>query len=300
MLKLVVLVLVSLLLVTACSKDLTQTKASQLKKTLIINGTEIKDQDPRGTSIVGVYNTKIQAICTGSLIAPNVVLTAAHCAPDKPSHLKIMFANDLDMLMNSREPDIKDEFMLSVTDFKVSPIWNPKNETVEVDTGDIALVKFKGNIPRGFKPANFLTDASELKIGAIVTVAGFGVSTVDMEEIDPKRVRKDDVEAGDVVCSSENNGKYSNCFEINRSGDGVLRITEAPISFVHDTEIRLNEKKAGTCNGDSGGPAFILKNGELLLFGVTSRGSELCNEVGVYTNALSYKKWINETISILK
>lgn len=116
MLNLVMLVIVSMLLVNGCSNDLTQTNASQLKKSLIINGTEIKDQDPRGTSIVGVYNTKIQAICTGSLIAPNVVLTAAHCAPDKPSHLKIMFANDLDMLMNSREPDIKDEFMLSVTD----------------------------------------------------------------------------------------------------------------------------------------------------------------------------------------
>ncbi len=263
----------------------------------IINGQEVKSGELAQSFTVGVYNTKVKSICTGTLISSNVVLTAAHCVYGKSTNLKVIFSTNIDDVLGSRELDIVQSLMLQVIDYKISPTWNPKDETAQVDTGDIALIKFKGQLPLGYKPAVFLTDASELKLGSLVTVAGFGVNRVDMDEIEARRVKKEDIESGDVVCSSEHNGKYSNCFEINRSGDGLLRITEAPISFIHETEIKLNEKKSGTCSGDSGGPAFIKKNGQLLFFGVTSRGSELCNDVGVYTNALSYKKWIDESLS---
>jgi secreted trypsin-like serine protease len=89
-----------------------------------------------------------------------------------------------------------------------------------------------------------------------------------------------------------------NCFEIETDGDGILRQTTAPISSLYETEIRLDERKAGTCSGDSGGPAFIKQNGEYYLFGVTSRGSVLCNDVGVYTNALHFRPWIARVIKL--
>lgn len=272
--------------------------------TSIINGREVKNSESIASSVVGVYDSKINSICTGSLIAPNIVMTAAHCVPDKASDVKIVFSTNIDETINAREQDILKEYVLTATDFKTAPGWNPKNETIEVDTADLALIKFKGSIPKGYKVATFLADSSALKIGNSVTVAGFGVNLVDMEEIDPKRYRKIDeaLEYGDVICSGNGQGKggnYGTCFKIDRSGDGLLRMTSAPISFVHETEIRLSEKKSGTCNGDSGGPAFIEKNGEYFLFGVTSRGSELCNDVGVYTNALFYKEWIDTTINIL-
>lgn len=264
----------------------------------IMNGKVVKEKDSIASSVVGVYNKKFNSICSASLIAHNVVLTAAHCVPDRASDVKIVFSVDIDQTINAREQDILQDFVLPATDFKVGPSWNPKNETVEVDTGDIALIKFKGNIPSGYKPATFLTDINELKIGNTVTLVGFGVNSVDMEEINPKKYRKLDeaIENGDVICSGNNSNNYGTCFKIDRSGDGILRMTSAPISFIHETEVRLNEKTSGTCNGDSGGPAFIEKNGTYYLFGVTSRGSELCNEVGVYTNALYYKTWIEQTI----
>lgn len=292
-------VLISVIGLISCSPDKASVE-SKLLSTSIMNGKAVAEKDALAASVVGIYNTKEKFICTGSLIASNIVLTAAHCMPKRASDVKIVFATNIDYIMNTREMDILQEHALSATDFRVSPVWNPKNETVEVDTGDIAIIKFKGVIPPGYKPATFLANKDDLKVGTLVTLAGYGVDSVEMTEIDPKKYRKleEAIEFGDVVCSGDRKN-YGTCFEIERSGDGELRTTTAPVSFIHETEIRLNEKQSGTCNGDSGGPAYLLKDGVYYLFGVTSRGSELCNEVGVYTNALAWKTWIDETIASL-
>ncbi|MDD4974862.1 MAG: trypsin-like serine protease [Bacteriovorax sp.] len=294
------LIVFSLIVLTSCAPKSSSTRVN-LKNSFIINGADVKIGDGIASSVVGVYNIKEKALCTGSLIASNIVLTAAHCSPEHVSDLKIIFTNDIDDIITSHEADILQEFMLSATDFKVGPTWDPKNESIEINTGDIALVKFKGKIPAGYRPATFLADASLLKIGNMVTVAGFGVNIVSSKKIDPNKYPHLDeaIEYGEVLCDDEN-GKNINCVEIDTDGDGILRTTTAPISSTQTTEIILDERKSGTCSGDSGGPAYIRQNGEFYLFGVTSRGSALCDEVGVYTNALYYRPWIAETIKLLK
>ena len=286
----------------SCAPETLNT-GNNTKKSSIINGKDVKSDDLIAKSIVVVYNTKTKYLCTGTLIASNVVLTAAHCAPERISHVKIVFTNDVDEVLNTREQDVLLELSLQATDFKASTSWDPNNETIEHNTGDIALVKFKGSIPAGFKPATFLPLNTVLKTGDIITLAGFGVDFVDTsKQIDPKKYHdlQDAIDYGEVVCYQENQGKYSDCYKVEMSGDGILRMTEAPVSFILETEFHLNEKKSGTCSGDSGGPAFIKRDGEYLLLGVTSRGSGLCDEAGVYTNALYYKTWIDETIKLLK
>jgi hypothetical protein len=47
-----------------------------------------------------------------------------------------------------------------------------------------------------------------------------------------------------------------------------------------------------SCNGDSGGPAYIKLDGKLLLAGVTSRGSEVCGLYGIYTRPEAALDWI--------
>jgi secreted trypsin-like serine protease len=276
--------------IVACSKNQKVLSSKQLQA-FIINGSDISESNSISESIVGIVNTKKNTICTGTLIAQNIILTAAHCAPEQNSHLKIVFSNDIDDTMNTLEPDILQEFVLSVSDFKKGP-----------NSSDIALIKFKGSAPAHYKPALFLADKSDLKIGTMITIAGFGVNLVSTQKVDQKIYPnlEDMILRGEIVCDESDKGEKFNCVKISATGDGILRMAQAPISFIEASEVQLDEHLAGTCNGDSGGPAFIKIAGSYYLFGVTSRGSALCNEIGVYTNALAFEQWIKKTSEQLK
>lgn len=264
----------------------------------IMKGKAVQNGEPLASSIVGIYNVKERAVCTGSLIADDIVMTAAHCMGGRASDLRIIFWNDIDEMMAAHEPDVKAAHVFTATDYKANSIWNPNDFEKTQDRGDIALVKFRGKIPEGYKPATFLADGADLVRGNLVTVAGYGVDTVETTPVNAKKYKnlENAIENGEVFCDDQ----QSSCFEINMSGDGILRHVQAPISMVVATEVFLDEKNGGTCSGDSGGPAYIEKNGQYYLFGITSRGTAFCDDAGVYTNALTYKQWIQDTIKTLK
>ncbi len=266
----------------------------------IIGGTLVAEKAPIASGIVSVYDVADNAICTGSIIAENFILTAAHCVQTKTSKLKIVFGLDVDATMAIREPDVQQVYVRRVLDIKVHPSYKPEEqEYKQTDWGDIAIIKFSGTLPPGYKPATLLPDSSVLRRGVMVTVAGYGVSLVDAAPVDPKKIRhlEEAMAYGEVICDDG----LKNCLKVDMSGDGELRQAKAPISSVQESEVRLDESKGqGTCSGDSGGPAYIEKDGQYYLFGVTSRGSPLCDDVGVYTNAVYYKNWIAETILKMK
>jgi len=54
------------------------------------------------------------------------------------------------------------------------------------------------------------------------------------------------------------------------------------------------------CMGDSGGPAFIKRNGKLILAGITARGSSECDEEGVETDVRYFHGWIRKAQEALE
>ncbi|ASD62905.1 serine protease [Bdellovibrio bacteriovorus] len=263
----------------------------------IMGGTLVAENAKIASGIVGIMDLQSNSICTGSIIAENYILTAAHCVIGlKPSKLRLIFGLDVDELMGAREQDIVQMYTRSVSDYKIHSSYNEVDqEEKETDWGDIALIKFHGALPPGYKPVQMLKDDTILRRGLTVTLAGYGVSQVDTEPVDARKVKNLDeaLEYGEIICDED----LKNCLKVDMSGDGVLRQTKAPISSVQETEVRLDESKgSGTCAGDSGGPAYVDIKGELFLFGVTSRGSALCDSVGVYTNAVYYADWIKSTM----
>ncbi|UOF01252.1 S1 family peptidase [Bdellovibrio reynosensis] len=288
--------ILSLGLLVSCAPKTGTQIAIKKSTTGIMGGTMVAEESQIASVIVGIYDTQDNAICTGSIIAENYILTAAHCVQTKPSKLKLVFGLNIDEVMATREPDVLQMYTRTVTHIQIHKNWKPEEqETKETDWGDIAILKFSGALPPGFKAVPMLKDDSIIRRGLSVMVAGYGVSLVHAEPVEARKVKnlEEAMEYGEVICDDD----LKNCLQIEMSGDGELRETQAPVGSVQETEFRLDESKGhGTCSGDSGGPAYVKVNGQLFLAGITSRGSILCDTTGVYTNVATYVPWVTEVL----
>lgn len=235
----------------------------------IIGGQEIKGSEPYAPHIVGVYDASMGSICTGSILSPSIIVTAAHCVESEASSLRLVFGNDF----SSRAIVIR-----GVDAKQASPLW-PFRQNAPTNTGDIALIRFSGGLPAGYKPVRFLTDSSKLSDGMPVTLAGFGASDV-VQVRDPR----------------------SGAMMSDHQGSGKLRYTDTTIvsaTFTKSEFVTDSSKGRGACHGDSGGPAFVMVDGELVVTGVTSRSvndpGDTCAVGAAYTSIPFYSNWIVQT-----
>ena len=288
------------LFLVSCAPRVSSQIRSQGSMDDIIGGNDVEKGSVLSQSIVGIYDAKAHFFCSGSLLPNNVVLTAAHCIDSAPEDVYIIFDGDLMGSVKSKDPAFRDRVLRKATDTRVHPGWDEKaNDHKNLNWNDLALIRFAGTIPEGYKPAVFLPNPDLVEKGTTVTVAGYGVSEVKTSKIDPSTYPNLDkaIQDGDVYC----NQNKSHCLKVDMSGDGYLRATDLQIAQVHKTEIALDERHGqSTCEGDSGGPVYLPVNGRLYLFALTSRGNELCTGEGIYTNVLAYMDWIEQTIPTLK
>lgn len=225
----------------------------------IIGGQEVPANSPVLRHIVGLYDTARGSICTGTLISNQAVLTAAHCIARNPRTMIVIFSPVL-----SKAPR---EQTRPVTGAAISSLRN-QNRAPE-NQGDIAVVRFQGDIPTNYKPLPILpyTHGRILRPGTLTLLAGYGVS----------------------------NG-------VNNTGSGTLRMVSVRIAQGQFslTEILVDQTKGfGACRGDSGGPAIVFLGGQAYVWGVTSRGvndpNNDCSQYGAYTNASIFADWIRQS-----
>jgi hypothetical protein len=143
------------------------------------------------------------------------------------------------------------------------------------DMGDIALLKFEGDVPAEYTPAQLLTDSSQIADGRQIFVAGYGLNwTIGVSR-----------------------------------GAGTLRAVALEVDEANyaKTETSLSQSvRRGICSGDSGGPAYLLQDGQLYIWGVASRGDSLpvplvpkCMMFSIYTRVDAYANWIQEASNAL-
>lgn len=225
---------------------------------LIVGGMNVAANDPIQRSTAAMYSPSSNgpggSLCTASLIAPNMAVTAAHCVQGDSYSPVMIFGNDVRSPQSVRRP---------ITGEIVNPAYGKKRG---MDQGDIALVKFGGGLPPGFKPASLDSNDSVAK-GERAILAGYGVSNARTKE-----------------------------------GAGILRKTEVAVANPRTgkSEMIFDQSHGhGACHGDSGGPAYFKRGGKMILGGVTNRSypntaADDCAHKVVYTKIASYRPWIEK------
>jgi MYXO-CTERM domain-containing protein len=210
--------------------------------------------------------------CSGSLIAPNMVLTAHHCV----STINNM-TNGIDCSVTSfAAPDVANNFLVSTKEFismnqadyhTVKEVVVPPDSTNTTFCGvDQAILILGDNIaPSEAVPLVPRVD-SDVAAKDGYTAIGFGGTIEDGTGAGTRR-RLDGLTVDCVgkACAAVYGNQISTTHE-----------------FVGDY---------GTCEGDSGGPALDLDN---RVVGVTSRGQTGCT-APVYGDVFSWASWITAT-----
>lgn len=282
--------LVSVLTLTACSKmhatgesDAAINAEQTSSSSGIVGGSSVAGSEDIAKTTVQIYTVqttvdqlgqvRISGIagCTGSLLANNIVLTAAHCTAENPNLIFLYFSTksaDLKTL------SLKDPLVRRVVGGKTGSNWPRLKQNQSNDWGDIALLRFEGGIPEGYQLAQLLPQDQELKAQQTVTLAGFGL-TDGVRKTQTDKLLKVDVQILEPV--------FGKSEMIVDSGDGK-----------------------GPCHGDSGGPAYVTIGGKHFVAGTTSRAESQTDPLGqcigdtVYTKVQPYSTWIKNTMKALQ
>lgn len=206
---------------------------------------------------------QIFPICSGTLIAPNVFLTASHCT--------VSFTDDLALrgytAFVSFDKSIPfGELTTNSTDLVgvAHVVTNPNFNQSQRDSGDIAVLVLQKSV-NGITPATLptaglldeLAEQNGLK-GAVFTPVGYGVQN---------RV------VGGGVPFHQDLNPIPRMFAFSRFqslNDGYLRLSQNPATG-----------NGGTCFGDSGGPNFFRVDGTQIIAAITITGDNVCRATNV-------------------
>lgn len=201
-------------------------------------------------------------ICSGTLITPNVFLTASHCT--------LFFTQDLApqgfvayVSLDSSIP------FGALTSNKTNllpvahVVSNPNYNQSQSDSGDIAVLILERNV-RGVTPAALpacgLLDqlAHNGLQSAVFTNAGYGL--------------QNRVVGGGVPFFQDVNPvpRMFSFSSFNSLNGGYLRLSQNPATG-----------NGGACFGDSGGPNFLTVNGQQLIVSITITGDSVCRSTNV-------------------
>lgn len=254
----------------------------------IIRGTAIAPEEPISQSIVAILANGSR-LCTGVLLKNDVVLTAAHCL-DIGKHT----ISDITVRLNSAPDRLCGSAMLSDAAYTPDAVRNSDG----VHQPDLVVLKLSKELC-GAKPAKLASRAAA--VGEVVTAAGFGIGTASAsiaDRVDIKRINSDwdSVEA-----------LYSD-FDWNVPTDAsqlrTLRKNRDEFATSYDFALAV-QPNTSICNGDSGGPVYIMKDGEVnvvavngALLGNRKRGVRECNYsyIQLITPITPSAKWIAEQL----
>ncbi len=221
-------------------------------------------------------------ICSGTLIAPKVFLTASHCTA--------FFEQDLvprgftafvsfDGSIGFGSQTSKQTKLIAVTNVVTNPAFN-QAQSDSGDIGALILATTPKGLPAATLPSCGLFDQLSAQNGlkdAVFTAVGYGL--------------QNRVVGGGVPFFQDLNPiprmfAFSSFDALN---GGYIRLSQNPATG-----------DGGTCFGDSGGPNFFNLNGQQLLGAITITGDAVCQATNVdyrldTVSASAFLSFVNAT-----
>jgi hypothetical protein len=237
-------------------------------------------QYPSLAFIEGVQATSGYA-CTGTVVAPRVVLTAGHCVEDLESSSitepgLIAVATGVSNLQH-----IPSDKITQVSQVLAYPGFEPSE--LHGDAGLLILAA-----PVSAPPIALATkaDAALYETGDELTVAGWGVDNRATEQL-PNELQAATLPIEETARCRKGLRRIYTFLDPNR------QLCTLDIPNLHITP----------CHGDSGGPAIATRSdGSMVEVGITSMGDATCNPASpaVYTRVDQVSTWVQSWIDAVE
>jgi secreted trypsin-like serine protease len=233
------------LILSACAKDVTSPRPGPRAPSFITNGTVDAAAHPAVVLVVMDVAGTPTFRCSGTLIAPKLVVTAGHCTgePGEFSGIRVF--------TESNVQDGNNNFPFAGPNTVEAKAWHSHPQFTEnaFFLHDVGVIELKSSVSLpvsayGKLPAAGQLDALQPRSSTVFTAVGYGVQRINPAQVVEELIRMD---------------AMPHLIQINTPFTGSFSLL-----------LSNNASTGGTCFGDSGGPNYLGTSN--VIAGVTSFG----------------------------